>query len=559
MAGLKPLHYETHTKMWCYVNEACDGATRGNRCSWKEASGADCDVSEACGLDLATLTSPYSDRTTGGSHLHTLSCGSGKANNEVVFMMDVPTNGIFAIRQTTNDYDSMHETRWGGDCPGDNVVACTDDADETQHTLTNDQGRTERVYFIVDAYSGAGEFTIEWSLAMDPCAGVECGEHGSCADGSCACRDGYTGDACESAPDPCAGVQCGPHGSCANGSCVCTDGYTGASCENAPEKHTRSTVDGDECQQVWKLTNYDEQCTDYCCNPDGDDGGEWCFIVDGETDGAWGYCASETACVPQCERRVMEPNKGERSAGDKCDGEPDGCGGQCRCEETCEWGTVGRCRHHNSNNVTCPAGTVLSANAETSWGCCEGCPGGASACDGGCRCACATPILTCEVPEVSCRVRVAGLRDTIEWNGVVGSVVYDSDTPSGYYAVMTDSGRLLIVPPQNLRLNPVSARARVTEDGEECLKSWQHDGVSCSHYCTTDGGRREWCLTTQGGGDWGFCKQNQIPGSPDWTFRMATGLCVSCNGCDSCDGPWCCCPSHTLPTQDGEEPYCVSI
>ena len=67
--------------------------------------------------------------------------------------MDVPAGAIFTARQTVNDYDSMHETRWGGDCPGANVVSCTDDSDTDEHSWTNDQGSTERVYFIVDGYS----------------------------------------------------------------------------------------------------------------------------------------------------------------------------------------------------------------------------------------------------------------------------------------------------------------------------------------------------------------------------------------------------------------------
>merc|ERR1719433_2031461 len=34
--------------------------------------------------------------------------------------------------------------------------------------------------------------------------------------------------------DPCAGVACGDNGSCAAGKCVCTGGFTGANCETAP-------------------------------------------------------------------------------------------------------------------------------------------------------------------------------------------------------------------------------------------------------------------------------------------------------------------------------------
>ena len=75
-----------------------------------------------------------------------------------------------------NDYDSRHETRRGGACPGENIVQCTsyirkftDDPDvrlpDVMHTLTNDQNTTQIVYFMVDAYSSEnGAFSLEWSI-----------------------------------------------------------------------------------------------------------------------------------------------------------------------------------------------------------------------------------------------------------------------------------------------------------------------------------------------------------------------------------------------------------
>ena len=62
------------------------------------------------------------------------------------------------------------------------------------------------------------------SNAANPCFGVDCGEHGSCAGGSCQCERGYSGGACE-VVDPCAGVECGGHEHCADGSCECESGY----------------------------------------------------------------------------------------------------------------------------------------------------------------------------------------------------------------------------------------------------------------------------------------------------------------------------------------------
>ena len=69
------------------------------------------------------------------------------------------------------------------------------------------------------------------------CAGISCGNHGTCKDGSCVCTGGWSGDNCEIHPQPsdkCTGINCGDHGSCKNGSCVCTDGWTGDRCEHAP-------------------------------------------------------------------------------------------------------------------------------------------------------------------------------------------------------------------------------------------------------------------------------------------------------------------------------------
>merc|ERR1711881_704150 len=76
-------------------------------------------------------------------------------------------NHIFTIGMSSNVYDSRHETKWGGACPGTNSVQCTDDPDNLKHTWSNSQGTTQRVYFIIDAYSsGAGSFTLTWNNAL---------------------------------------------------------------------------------------------------------------------------------------------------------------------------------------------------------------------------------------------------------------------------------------------------------------------------------------------------------------------------------------------------------
>lgn len=46
----------------------------------------------------------------------------------------------------------------------------------------------------------------------------------------CKCPLGYSGRECETR-DSCAGIDCGPHGSCENGSCVCKANYMGVHCD----------------------------------------------------------------------------------------------------------------------------------------------------------------------------------------------------------------------------------------------------------------------------------------------------------------------------------------
>lgn len=177
-----------------------------------EASGATTSGTES--YNLATLTSPFSGTTTGASDDVTV-CGQGR---DVVFFIDLAAGSSLDIGQDSNNFDSRHSTRWGGssgssasDCvepawcgeialgwmtcddpgqgtpdscpcscgsdrgyigttPGNNSVSCTDDPDTLRHSWTNDQGQTERVYFIVDSYSsyGSGDFELSWYVTAAP-------------------------------------------------------------------------------------------------------------------------------------------------------------------------------------------------------------------------------------------------------------------------------------------------------------------------------------------------------------------------------------------------------
>ena len=135
--------------------------------------------------DLSTITSPFNATTVGASERYYSTCGG--TGGERIFFVALEPGGTISIRQMNSclnegntdcaGFDSVHETRWGGGCPGDNLVQCTDDPDSLVHSWTNDQNTTEMVYFVVNSYapSGAGagvedpedfrrNFTLEWNV-----------------------------------------------------------------------------------------------------------------------------------------------------------------------------------------------------------------------------------------------------------------------------------------------------------------------------------------------------------------------------------------------------------
>ena len=69
-------------------------------------------------------------------------------------------------------------------------------------------------------HSTAGYFGELCEDAYDVCAGIACGAHGTCIEGTCTCADGYTGDHCDVLPNHCeypAHVDCQNGGVCAPG------------------------------------------------------------------------------------------------------------------------------------------------------------------------------------------------------------------------------------------------------------------------------------------------------------------------------------------------------
>ena len=117
---------------------------------------------------------------------------------------------------------------------------------------------------------------------------------------------------------------------------------------------SRTTESGCACLESWTHSSY-EPCSDYCCNPDDDAGGEWCFVEDEECQGAnWGYCApalSALACweahLPSFGRCGGYHLLGYTCSGDYCAAvDPGGDPGTCAGAAPAGWvlhAPTGRC------------------------------------------------------------------------------------------------------------------------------------------------------------------------------------------------------------------------
>jgi len=108
----------------------------------------------------ATFDNVYS------GHEYTPTCRRESRANEKIFKHLVQPGETFEIRQSHNNFDSIHELSVGTYCESRRVLECTDDPDNSPMEFTNDTNQNLYVYFIVDAYStsGRGRFDLEWKL-----------------------------------------------------------------------------------------------------------------------------------------------------------------------------------------------------------------------------------------------------------------------------------------------------------------------------------------------------------------------------------------------------------
>ena len=193
----------------------------------EDAAGNNCSayVDYTCSgeaLDLPMYTSPMTATVAasdGTNNRYRSSCGG--AGGERIFSAALAPGGTISIKHWNigdecNRLDSVHETRWGGGCPGENLVQCTDNPERlgdpgsiVVHSWTNDQTTTETVFFMVSAFDptgfGAGvadrcdlmqSFTIEWNItdADTMPTSSDCTAHGDedfdAEETCCACGGG---------------------------------------------------------------------------------------------------------------------------------------------------------------------------------------------------------------------------------------------------------------------------------------------------------------------------------------------------------------------------------
>ena len=124
-------------------------------------------------VDLAYYSSPITASTSSSIDMVAPTCGYGTSGaKDTVFTYLVPPGATIWFNQTSNNYDSVHELRYGGACPGSNYVRCVDDPDLTAVSWTNTASSAQPVYYVQSGYyTSEGSFTLTWEVTYPSAAG----------------------------------------------------------------------------------------------------------------------------------------------------------------------------------------------------------------------------------------------------------------------------------------------------------------------------------------------------------------------------------------------------
>ena len=93
------------------------------------------------------------------------SCGEAGGQEAVVFYT-VPAGGSITFTPTV-DW-AVHETRWGGTCPGDNLVTCSAAGEMESHSITNTREDAQNFYIIIHLNGDeTAPTTVEIDVTVD--------------------------------------------------------------------------------------------------------------------------------------------------------------------------------------------------------------------------------------------------------------------------------------------------------------------------------------------------------------------------------------------------------
>jgi hypothetical protein len=144
---------------------AAQNSTRRVRCSTPVVAlpGENCSNP----INLGTLTSPISATTVGYAD-DIATCRTGFADR--VYYIDVVNGATITFQETSNSYDEYEYIGYGSNCAATTQIQCWDNDGLAATTWTNSTGSTQRVWYVQDAWSGSGTFTLSWTVVA-PSAG----------------------------------------------------------------------------------------------------------------------------------------------------------------------------------------------------------------------------------------------------------------------------------------------------------------------------------------------------------------------------------------------------
>ncbi|MFY0481932.1 T9SS type A sorting domain-containing protein [Flavobacterium sp. PLA-1-15] len=119
-------------------------------------------------IDLTNEISPIQSSTEGATNTNLNVCNNDgeeveNIHPDVYYSIVVPNGSTLSIGQTTNNYDSANVVFYG-DCDNRTIIDCYDDSDEKIVEWANNTGEEQTVYWVQDGWSGAGTFTLAWSV-----------------------------------------------------------------------------------------------------------------------------------------------------------------------------------------------------------------------------------------------------------------------------------------------------------------------------------------------------------------------------------------------------------